>query len=68
MGLQSARLLSVVYACLAHATCAGDRRPWVDEDGLVHWPALFFYPEASMQHDVVDDVCEEDTLRWAGRR
>lgn len=41
----------------------GDRRPSVDEDGLVHWPALFFYPEAAMQHDVVDDVCEEDTFR-----
>jgi hypothetical protein len=35
----------------------------VDEEGLVHWPVLFFYPEASMQHDVVDDVCEEDMLR-----
>ncbi|KAI3438195.1 hypothetical protein D9Q98_000632 [Chlorella vulgaris] len=41
----------------------GDRRPAVDEEGLVHWPVLFFYPEASMQHDVVDDVCEEDMLR-----
>lgn len=37
----------------------------MDEDGLVHWPALFFYPEAAMQHDVVDDVCEEDTFRCA---
>lgn len=23
----------------------GDRRPSLDEDGLVHWPVLFFYPE-----------------------
>ncbi|PSC72268.1 tetratricopeptide repeat 4-like protein [Micractinium conductrix] len=40
----------------------GDRRPSLDEDGLVHWPVLFFYPEAGMQQDTVDDVCEEDRL------
>ncbi|KAI7844146.1 hypothetical protein COHA_002281 [Chlorella ohadii] len=41
----------------------GDRRPAIDEEGLVTWPALFFYPEASMQHDAVDQFCEEDTFR-----
>jgi hypothetical protein len=30
----------------------------------VHWPVLFFYPEAAMQHDAVDDVCEEDAFGW----
>jgi hypothetical protein len=40
----------------------------MDEDGLVHWPVLFFYPEAAMQHDVVDDVCEEDTFRCGAAR
>lgn len=55
-------LASAPDFCWPH-TCAGDRRPAVDEEGLVHWPVLFFYPEASMQHDVVDDVCEEDMLR-----
>lgn len=41
----------------------GDRRPALDEDGLVHWPVLFFYPEAGMQQDSVDDVCEEDRFK-----
>lgn len=41
----------------------GDRRPVLDEDGLVHWPVLFFYPEAGMQQDSVDDVCEEDRFK-----
>lgn len=42
---------------------AGDRRPAIDEEGLVAWPVLFFYPEASMQHDAVDHFCEEDTFK-----
>ena len=37
----------------------------MEADGLVTWPALFFYPEASMQHDAVDQFCEEDTFGWA---
>lgn len=41
----------------------GDRRPAIEEDGLITWPVLFFYPEASMQHDAVDQFCEEDTFR-----
>ena len=36
-------------------------------DGLLHWPMLLFYPEAGMQHDVVEDVCEEDVLRCGER-
>lgn len=29
----------------------------------MHWPVLLFYPEASMQHDAIEDVHEEDTFR-----
>jgi hypothetical protein len=33
------------------------------EGGVVHWPVLFFYPEASMQSDTVEDFAEGDTFR-----
>lgn len=39
----------------------GARKPYVDADGLLHWPMLLMYPE-TMQKDVVEDVCEDHTL------
>ncbi|KAK9907556.1 hypothetical protein WJX75_005927 [Coccomyxa subellipsoidea] len=39
----------------------GDHKPYVDEDGVVHWPLLLLYPE-SMQMDAVEDASEQDTL------
>ena len=45
----------------ACAGCAGTRKPYVDEAGLVHWPLLFVYPE-TMQMDAVEDASEGDTL------
>ena len=39
----------------------GDRIPQVEE-GEVRWPVLFFYPEASMQSDVVEDFGEHDPI------
>ena len=40
---------------------AGTRKPFLDPEGLVHWPVLFFYPE-NMQSDAVEDFCEAETL------
>ncbi len=40
---------------------AGDRKPHVDPQGLVHWPVLFYYPEAGQQ-DAIEDFCESDSL------
>ena len=40
---------------------AGDHKPFLDGEGLAHWPMLFVYPEAH-QTDEVQDVCETDTL------
>ncbi len=43
--------------------CAeGDRKPAVDEEGLVHWPVMFVYPE-TMQTDAVEDFVEADSLQ-----
>ncbi|KAK9806833.1 hypothetical protein WJX72_004164 [[Myrmecia] bisecta] len=39
----------------------GSRKPWQGDDGRVHWPVLFVYPE-TMQTDAVEDFCEDDTL------
>ncbi len=39
----------------------GSRRPFLDPEGLVHWPVLFFYPE-NMQSDAIEDFCEADSL------
>lgn len=41
----------------------GTCKPRVDEGGLAHWPVLLFYPQASMQHDTVEDFCEADAFR-----
>lgn len=41
---------------------AGNRKPGVDEDGLVHWPVMFVYPE-TMQTDAVEDFLEADSLQ-----
>ena len=41
---------------------AGDRKPNVDADGLVHWPVMFVYPE-TMQTDAVEDFLEADSLQ-----
>ena len=52
-----------VPACrLPHA---GEQKPYLDEQGLVHWPVLFFYPEAAMRQDIVQDFCEADSFRRA---
>ena len=40
----------------------------LDDQGLMHWPVLLFYPQASMYHDSIDDVCEADALRWVPER
>ena len=34
----------------------------MDEDGLVHWPVMFVYPE-TMQTDAVEDFVEADSLQ-----
>ncbi|KAK9813825.1 hypothetical protein WJX73_000343 [Symbiochloris irregularis] len=39
----------------------GDRKPYLDEQSVVHWPVLFMYPEP-MQMDAVEDVAETDPL------
>lgn len=38
-----------------------NRKPRVEEDE-VRWPVLFFYPEASMQNDAIEDFGEFDTF------
>ncbi|KAK9854202.1 hypothetical protein WJX84_000317 [Apatococcus fuscideae] len=39
----------------------GSRKPFLDPEGMVHWPVLFFYPE-NMQSDAVEDFHEAETL------
>ena len=34
----------------------------MDDEGLVHWPVMFVYPE-SMQTDAVEDFHEADSLQ-----
>ncbi|KAL6779418.1 CNS1 [Auxenochlorella protothecoides x Auxenochlorella symbiontica] len=41
----------------------GNRKPSIDADGAIHWPVIFFYPEASMQQDVIEDFSVTDTFR-----
>ena len=43
-------------------TLAGSRKPFQDEDGVIHWPLIFVYPE-TMQNDIVEDAKETDTLK-----
>lgn len=40
----------------------GDRKPTIDEHGAVHWPSICFYPEASMQQDVIEDFSMDDSF------
>ena len=51
----------IVLYSSSHAD-AGDRKPEVDADGLVHWPVMFVYPE-TMQTDAVEDFMEADNLQ-----
>eukprot|EP00890_Picochlorum_soloecismus_P006381 jgi/Picsp_1/6744/NSC_04085-R1_tetratricopeptide repeat protein 4 homolog len=39
----------------------GNRKPRIDTDEI-RWPVLFFYPEASMQNDAIEDFGEFDTF------
>ena len=57
-------MLTATPHCPLAPGAAGDRRPYQDTSGLVHWPALFFYPEASMSSDTLEDFCEKDMFRW----
>ena len=70
-GLPRSPATAHALACTGMSTpapprAAGDRRPYVDAAGAVHWPALFFYPEASMANDTLEDFCEHDTFRCGG--
>lgn len=38
----------------------GNLKPYLDEEGLVHWPAVVMYPESGQQ-DAIEDVCEAHT-------
>jgi len=38
-----------------------NRKPRIDNDEI-RWPVLFFYPEASMQNDAIEDFGEFDTF------
>lgn len=62
----SAHPYSKQLSCTLVPPAAGDRKPYLDAAGQVHWPALFFYPEASMASDTLEDFCEKDTFRWVG--
>lgn len=35
----------------------------MDAEGAIHWPVILFYPEASMQQDVIEDFSVADTFR-----
>eukprot|EP00877_Chromochloris_zofingiensis_P013621 jgi/Chrzof1/8512/Cz03g13240.t1 len=39
----------------------GSRKPYVDDDDVMHWPVLLMYPE-TMQQDVIEDVCEDHVM------
>lgn len=51
----------------------GNKRPYVDAEGSIHWPVLLMYPETGQQ-DVIEDWHEDDTVAdhldvvgyWAG--
>ena len=51
-----------MYELADASVCAGDRKPVVDDEGLVHWPVMFVYPE-TMQTDAVEDFAEADSLQ-----
>jgi len=36
----------------------------VDDEGLIHWPVIFIYPEV-MENDIVEDFKESHTLKVA---
>jgi hypothetical protein len=37
-------------------------KPWLDDDGLLHFPVMLFYPEAHPYHDVIQDCSEEHAI------
>lgn len=39
------------------------RKPWVDNNKLLHWPVLLLYPE-SMTSDFIEDFCELDSFSY----
>ena len=40
----------------------GSRKPHLESDLSLTWPVLFFYPEASMAQDAIEEFHEEDTF------
>lgn len=38
-----------------------NRKPYLDEEGSVHWPVLLMYPE-TMGQDVVEDWHEDEPV------
>jgi hypothetical protein len=36
--------------------------PWLTDDGVLHFPAMFFYPEATPYHDTIEDCSEHDVI------
>lgn len=39
----------------------GNRKPYVDDAGDLHWPAVVMYPEPAQQ-DMIEDFCESNTI------
>lgn len=39
----------------------GEPRPWIDNEGVLHWRVLILYPEVG-QSDILQDVPEEATI------
>jgi hypothetical protein len=37
-------------------------KPWLGDDGLLHFPVMLFYPEAYPYHDVIQDCSEQDFI------
>ena len=40
----------------------GTALPWLDDRGILHFPVLLFYPEATPYHDTIQDCTEHDCI------
>lgn len=57
----SAAIIFKGYKLTTPQVSVGNKQPYVDAEGCMHWPVLLMYPETGQQ-DVIEDWHEDDSI------